>query len=220
MFLYLFNFISFVALPEKKDAILSSLPSNKINIESSGSLGVFMGDSKCHQTHPNQTLVGDKYKDWCSNIIKSPSEKPWIQYSLQNKRMKITSYAVRNGCCYYDYCCCLPETGEIIDYFCCCRLYSFSLLGSNDNVTWTTLHSVEKDQTFRYCQLKTFELQQQSQPYRFLRFVLDEEKPGCQKCMQINQMEFYGEVIPYNDFSSYEDDNEESISIIGKIKRE
>ena len=216
-------YLSFVSLPDRKDAILNSQQSVRINIESSGSLGIFLGDSKCHPTFPNQTLVGDKYKDWCSNIGKDATDKPWIQYSLPNKQMKITGYAVRNGCCYYDYCCCELETGKIIDYYCCCRLYSFSLLGSNDNRTWTVLHKVEKDTTFRYCQLKTFEIQK-TQAFRFLRFVLDEEKPGCQKCMQINQIEFYGEALtsPFSDFNSFEDDgeNEESISIIGKVKRE
>ena len=151
---------------------------------------------------------------------KGSDEKPWIQFFLKNKAMRLKGYALRNGCCYYDYCCCDPETGKYLDYYCCCQLYSFSLQGSNDNKTWKIIHRVEKDDTIRICQIKTYEFDM-TEGFQFIRLVMDEEYPGCPKCMQLNQVELYGETIYSSYYSSYEDDldNEESISIIGKIKK-
>ena len=204
--------------PDKSDAILKNTP-YKPKIDSIGSLGLFLGDSKCHQTFPNQTLIGEKKFDWCSVIPKDPQTKPWISYSYNNKAMKIHGFSVRNGCCFY-YCCCEYESGQVYDYDCCCRLYSFSLQGSNDNITWKTIHSVEKENTFYRCEYKTYEFPT-TQPFSILRLVLDEPRPGYQNCMQINQIEFYGELVDsFSSFSSFEDDNEESVSIIGKIKKE
>ena len=54
----------------------------------------------------------------------------------------------------------------------------------------------------------------------FLRILLDEQLPGCKFCMQINQIEFYGDVIDSQFAGSFEsDDNDESVSIIGKVDR-
>ena len=58
---------------------------------------------------------------------------------------------------------------------CCCRLNSYSLQVSNGNKTWTVLHKVEKDESFRFCETKTFELKRKSPPLTYFRFVLDEE---------------------------------------------
>ena len=130
--------------------------------------------------------------------------------------MKLTSYSIRNGCRYYDDCCCDPNSGHSIDIACCCELYSFSLQGSNDNSTWKTLHKVEKDASFRFCQVRTYDLPQ-TENFRFIRFKIDEEKPNCPKCLQINQIELYGELL--NSYDSFEsENNEESVSIIGKVK--
>ena len=219
--LYLLISAQFVALPSRKDALLGIEGRVKPKIEASGSLGLFMGDSKCHQTYPNQTLLGDKKIDWCSNIASNKEENPWILFSFPNKAMKLTGYAVRNGCCYYYECCCDPETGNRVDYYCCCRLYSFSLQGSNDNKTWVTIHKIEKESTFYYCKLNTYDFPE-TRSYNYVRFVLDEQWPGCPKCMQINQIELYGTTVD-SYYSSYEqfdsDENDETISIIGKVKR-
>ena len=217
----LLSYVAFQAFPDSKDAILSKTNNKTIQIDVSGSLGIYHGD-KCHKTFGNETLISDKYNEWCSNIAKDTHDKnqnPFIQYSIQQKRMAITRYSVRNGCCYYA-CCCSDVDGKIIDYDCCCNLYSYSLHGSNDNLTWTLLHKVEKDRSFDYCGVKTFELNERSQPFKYLRFVLDEEWPNCPKCMQINQIEFYGETVAsgYESYDSSEE--EESISIIGRVKKE
>ena len=61
-----------------------------------------------------------------------------------------------------------------------------------------------------------------TEPYTYFRFVLDEEWPSCPKCMQVNQIELYGETIG-SGFTSYSEsnieDDDESISIIGKVKK-
>ena len=214
--------VAFVAFPESKEALLANEKKDLINVEASGSIGLYF-DGKCHKTHPNQTLVADEKIEWCSNVASIKNDKnynPWIQYSIKGKQMKVSRYSVRNGCCYYA-CCCTEEDGKVVDYeYCCCYLYSYSLQASNDNRTWTILHKVEKDKRFDFCQTKTFELKEMSQPYTYFRFVLDEEYPNCYKCMQINQIELYGEAIA-SGYTAYSDisDDDESISIIGRVKK-
>ena len=213
--------VAFVAFPESTDAILAHHNPKEINIETSGSLGIYH-HGKCHKTYGNETLLSDEYKEWCSNIAADKTDmslNPFIQYSIKGKSMKIKKYSVRNGCCRYE-CCCVDDS-DVIEYYCCCRIYSYSLQGSNDNKTWTVLHKVEKDNSFYYCSTKTFDLPKETIAYTFLRFVLDKEWPGCPKCMQINQIELYGETIS-SGFSSFNDNNnddDESISIIGRIKK-
>ena len=214
----------YVAFPDRRDAIFanSAKTNDKINIDSSGSLGVWY-DKKCHKTYPNATLGTDIKNDWCSNIGGSDKFKgqPWISYSIKDKLMKIKGYSLRNGCCWYE--CCCEEDGTIVsDAYCCCRLSQFALEGSNDNITWNEIHSVNEDKTFYLCHFKTYEFEK-SYTYRFLRLVLKKPYPGCPNCMQINQIEFYGETI-HSPYSNYFDGNsdeldDDSISIIGKIKK-
>ena len=210
--------VAYTAIPKRDDALLTQPQISPI-IEASGSLGIrFRG--QCLPTFPNQTIIEDDRMDWCSNIMKTTNDNPWISYRLTNKAMKIRGYSVRNGCCHYV-CCCDPETDLDIDIDCCCRLYSFSLQGSNDNKTWKTIHKVEKDNSIRFCELKTYEFDL-TQPFNIVRFVMDEEFPRCLKCLQVNQIELYGKTIS-SDFYTFEDDssddNDESISIIGKVKK-
>ena len=218
MFAILFS-VKFVAFPDRKDSIFNQISKDNfklIHSESSGSMGFFR-DGKCRQTYPNQTLITNEMNDWCSNLAPSKEEKdkPWIMYSIPNKAFKITGYSIRNGCCRYV-CCCIDDNTDI-DY-CCCDLYSFSLHGSNDNLTWKLIHKVEKDSRFYHCQYKTYELDSKTEAFRYLKLVQDEEYPGCPKCMQINQIDFYGSLIDDHYSFDQEDDNDETISIIGKIK--
>ena len=215
--MFLFIAAQFIAFPERKDSLLSTHKSN-VEIEASGSLGLFLGDSQCHQTYPNQTIVGDENMDWCSNIQKS-DEMPWISYSIKNKAIKLQGYSIRNGCCHY-YCCCDSETGEVFDYECCCRLYSFSLLGSNDKTTWKVIHQVVKEPSLFRCEFKTYEFSM-TQSFKYIRLVMGEPRPGYLKCLQINQIEFYGTTFDTLDMPEIgSEENEESISIIGKIRKE
>jgi hypothetical protein len=208
----------FVAFPERKDAIFSSSKPSEIDISVSGSIGIHK-EGKCVKTDPKETLNSDERLDWCSNIvsqIEGATEKPWIAYSVKGKTMRLTGYSIRNGCC-WETCCCTDEGGVINDVYCCCRLYSFSLLGSNDNKTWKVLHRVEKDQKFRVCEFKTYKFET-NEPCRFVRFVSDEPWPNCPFCIQINQIEFYGDVMAASALSSSDsDEDDETVSIIGRL---
>ena len=212
--------MEFIAFPNSKDVVISSKSSNikDISVESSGSSGLYY-KGKCHQTFPNETLNYDEKMDWCSNFVPLESQdKPWITYSIKNQDIKVTGFSLRNGCCWYD-CCCIDDN-RILSEYCCCRLYSFSLLGSNDNRTWKTIHKVEKEEKYWSCSYKTYNFEK-TQPFHYLRLRLDAPYPGCPVCMQLNEIQFYGETIPasgiYNSFEGENDD--ESISIIGKIIR-
>ena len=209
-------FVAYVAFPESKDALFSQSTRGSVDIETSGNLGLYY-DGKCHKTFGNETIIADEYREWCSNMVKDKKDSslnPFIQYSIKGKQMKVTKYSVRNGCC-RNVCCCDDEA-DFIDTRCCCKLYSYSLIASNDNRTWKTLHKVEKDNTFYYCAIKTFDIKEAA-PYVYYRFVLDEEWPGCPKCMEINQIEFYGDAFDSNHAYSEITDEDESISIIGRV---
>ena len=209
--------VKFIAFPDRKDSIISKNPKavEDLTVTASGAIGYYY-NRECHITVPNSTLYEDKRYDWCSNIAPDKKHQPWISYSFKHSQMKLTGYSVRNGCCWYD-CCCL-ETGEVVDYICCCRLYSFSLHGSNDNVSWKLIHKVEKELRFYECEYKHYDFPL-TESFRYIKFVMDQQRPGCPRCMQINQMELYGITVD-TQFSSYEDDdNDESISIIGKVKK-
>ena len=213
--MFMFIAMEFIAIPERSDELLTK-QNVKPFVEASGSLGLYRYDTKCTRTNPNQTLTNDKYSDWCSNMVKSQSDSAWIQYSIPNKAMKLKGYAVRNGCCYYS-CCCDPDTGENLDYYCCCDLYSYSVLGSNDNQTWKTIHKIEKGH-FKYCEHKVFEFDL-TEAFQYIRFRLDEQRPGCPKCIQLNQVELYGELVESLNPQFDDDETDESISIIGKVKK-
>ena len=208
--------VAYISFPERPDSLLTNKNLNNAVIEASGSLGIFYSDSKCTPSYPNQTTQADPGHDWCSNIG-TTDDMPWISYSFPSKSMRLKGYSVRNGCCRYYDCCCIPETGERIDYYCCCRLYSFRLQGSNDKKTWKTIHKVEKDISFHICQIKTYEFPM-TESFNYVRIYLDEPKPGCPNCMQINQVELYGE-LSNTDNHFDNDDTDESISIIGKVKK-
>ena len=217
---FFISIFAFAALPDESNAIFAHENKELINIESSGSIGLHH-DGRCILTYPNETLISSEEHEWCSNISKDkndPKLNPFIQFSIKGKQMKVSKYAVRNGCCKYP-CCALNENGKIAYESCCVYLYSYSLQASNDNLTWKVIHKVEKDESFNLCQVKTFELAEKTQPFTYFRFVVDHEYPYCPKCMQINQIELYGETISNGYLPSDNNDDDESISIIGRIKK-
>ena len=210
-------FMEFIAFPQRQDAIFEKVSSiSDIRVESSGSIGFRRNDGKCILTSPNNTLITDRKQDWCSNVGTSSNDKPWISYSLKNKKMKITGYSVRTGCCWYG-CCCIDNEDDMY-VKCCCEMFSFSFQVSNDNRTWKTLHKVENYNDIRYCSVLTYEINN-NEYYTFARVVLDEKAPGCDNCMVLNQVEIYGSVSESVYMETSEDNDEESISIIGKVNR-
>ena len=213
--------VKFIAFPKRDDSIFQKQTQKEnIQVSASGSLG-FYYHGKCHMSYPNETLISNEENEWCSNIAETPDKMPWITYSLKNHRMRLTGYSLRNGCCppMHHYCCC-DETGEIIDSdgICCCRLYSFSLQGSNDNKTWKTIHSVEKKTDFYLCKYEIYEFPK-TESFQFIRLILNQEFPGCPRCLTINEVDLLGETIPFTNSFEYDEENEESVSIIGKVKR-
>ena len=217
--LLLMGFVNFIAFPESKDSILeaqSKENSKSVVVEASGSLGL-LKNGKCVKTYPNETLISDEKIEWCSNIVPQ-EQKPWIQYSINDKQMKVKKFSIRNGCCRYV--CCCDDTGKVIDGYCCCYMYSYSLHASNDNKTWKAIYKVEKDNSFYSCLTKTFELEKETEPFTYFRLVLDEEYPNCKRCMQVNQIEFYGKVVNRGITSYSDNEDDESISIIGRVRNE
>ena len=206
--------VKYVVFPERKDAIVKAPYSSNTNlkIEASGSIGLHY-QGKCNPTYPNETLNVNEKLDWCSNVG-SEGNMPWIQFSFTDSQMKVKGYSIRNGCCWYS-CCCLDDNTDI--YGCCCRLYSFSLHGSDDNVTWTQIHEVKKEDNFWLCLAKTYEFPE-TRPYKYIRLRMDENYPGCVSCFQINEIQILG--TKTNSFLEPDNanDEDESVSIIGKVK--
>ena len=206
-FLLLFEIIPF---NERKDNILKNNQKD-MKVYASGSIGQWI-DDKCVMTHPEDAVDSKTRKtDWCSNINKTKTDRPWLEVSLNGKTMKIKGYSLRAGCCEYP--CCCDENG--VAYNCCCDLYSWSLQGSNDNTTWKTLHKVEQDKEFYGCRNRTYDIET-TDAFAYIRLIQDLPWPTCNYCICINKMELYGSTEAYG--GSY-DDNEESVSIIGKVKR-
>ena len=203
-------FYEIIPFHERKDNILKS-NFDDVVVTASGSIGQYYNDS-CHQTNPIHA-IDDQFRkiDWCSNMNKTNTDYPWLVVSLKSKKMVLTGYAIRSGCCYYD--CCCTENGKRI--FCCCDLYSWSLQGSNDNVTWVTIHKVEADKKFYDCANRYYDIVNHNRAFKYIRLIQDQPWPGCNYCICINKMELYGHTDSM--VMDTEDDNED-VSIIGKIK--
>ena len=63
----------------------------------------------------------------------------------------------------------------------------------------------------------TFEFDE-TESFKYVRVVQDEEYPDCPYCMQINQLELYGKKTD-DGFDSEVDESDESVSIIGKVNK-
>ena len=56
--------------------------------------------------------------------------------------------------------------------------------------------------------------------YMFVKLQADEEYPYCPFCMQINQVELYGETSDSHFLGAIDaDDNDETVSIIGRLNK-
>lgn len=159
----------------------------------------------------------NKAYDWCSNCLRSYDEHPWITFSLDQRRIRLTGYFIRAGCCYYDRCCC--DDGR---YYCAkCCLYSWSLQISEDNKTWTSIHTIEKDDAMRRCAERTYKFEKEYTA-RFIRLIQNEPCPGDPPCISLNRFDLYGEITGVepiaDDFVSFHDDDDD-VSIIGHISK-
>ena len=177
---------------------------NDVSVAASGSRACyFYSINKDVLTKPESVIDPNDKLDWCSNINESKNDHPWITTTFKDEKLSLSGYSIKSGCCDYSICCCL--------------IYSWSLLGSNDNKTWTKLHSVEKNKEFRDCTEKSFKVDKKGS-FSMFKLIQDEPEPGCWYCMDISRIEFYG-TMSNNDYSNDDVSNEDEISIIGRVSK-
>lgn len=189
---------------------------NIVVVEASGSSYQTINGTN-QKTKPEYAIMPvDKTYDWCSNCGRSYEDFPWISFSLKQKKISFSGYFLRAGCCYGTRCCC-----ENQGYCVRCCLYSWKLQISDDNKTWTDVHSVEKDWKMEYCSEKTYNLEK-TYIAKFVRLIQTENCPGDPPCLAINRIELLGGTIDdsneSDDFTSFHDDDED-VSIIGHISK-
>lgn len=186
---------------------------NIISMEASGSSQQIINMS-LQTTKPEYAIYPwDKKYDWTSNCVVNEGEHPWILFKFDRRKIKLTGYFMRAGCCYEHECCCYP----VGNYCVTCCLYSWTLQVSNDNKNWTDAHKVEGNFKMERCGEETYTLDKEYEA-RYVRVTQIEPCPGNPPCMAINKLELYGEVneilIP-DEIIEFNDD--EDISIIGHV---
>ena len=175
-----------------------------VSVVASGSSECFFHSlGKDILTKPESVIDPEDKLEWCSNFNRSKTDYPWIAAIFKDRKFTMSGYSIKSGCC---------ELASV----CCCNIYSRSILGSNDNKTWSKLHTVEKDKTFRKCEEKTFKVNEKGS-YSMFKLIQDEPLPGCWFCMSISKLEFYGSS---NNDKGNEIPNEDEVSIIGRLKSE
>ena len=128
----------------------------------------------------------NKEYDWCSNCGRTYEDHPWITFSLKNKKIKLTGYFVRAGCCYASsgLCCCEdPSYSYCVE----CCLYSWSLQISNDNKTWNEVHKM-KDEEMRRCTERSYNLDRAYEA-KYVRLIQNEACPGDPPCIALNKFD-------------------------------
>ena len=155
-------------------------------------------------TKPESVIDPQDKLELCSNINKSKNDRQFLATVFEGRKLALSGYSIRSGCC------------EYLSSRSCYLIYSWSILGSNDNRTWTKIHSVEKDKEHEDCKEKSFKVGEKGS-YSMFKIVQDEPEPRCWYCMNINKLKFYGSM------SESDGDvvlNDDEISIIGRVKRE
>lgn len=154
-----------------------------------------------------------KNHDWLSNLYYAFEGRPWISFSIKNARVKFDKLYIRAGCCYTI---CPAERFKYNIRGC---LYTWSLQTSEDNKTWKTIHKVEKDKDFEYCNEKFYTLDRYYDA-RYVRIIQDDPYPGDMPGFALNKLEFFGDVI-YDREDDIIDPSEddEDITVIGHLSR-
>ena len=201
----LFLFIRDFSYNEKFDGVFNNIYNEKyISVVSSGSSSSYFTTIRLDVSTKAESVINPRDKlEWCSNIDRTKKDRPWIVTIFRDRKLTMSGYSIKSGCC------------EIAKSGCCCMLYSWSILGSNDNKTWTKLHSVEKDQDLKKCTEMSFRVDKKGF-YSMFKIMQDEPHPECYLCFSINQIEFYGTIDKDID---EETSNVNEVSIVGKYKR-
>ena len=199
-----------------EEGIFAKIYDKKIvNFSVSGNSYQYVNGTK-RLTKPEYAIYPfDKLYDWCSNCPLNYDDHPFIMFYVENHEFKFNGYLIRAGCC--DEGCCCDDT-----YYGCayCCLYSWSIQISNDNQTWTTVHSIAKDAKMRDCKEATFQFEKYYVA-KYVRLIQDERCPGYPPCLAINRIDFFGTALSSGveeEFVSYHDDDED-VSIIGHISK-
>lgn len=156
------------------------------------------------RTKPENCVDPESKLDWCSDMDFERKRMPWLLISLKEKFVKISGYSMKLGCCEYGYC--------------CCRIHSWKLEGSNDNKTWSLLHEGVRDKDYKDCDQKTFQTKEGT--YSMFRLSQTEPWPDCPSCIFINKIELFGELLESEYSRPSIVDNDEEVSIIGKVHKE
>ena len=178
---------------------------NLTSVEASGSTMVWnRTKQKDILTKPEFAVdpEADDY-EWCSDINKTLFDHPWILFNFKKRKFQMSGYSLKQACC--------DAVG------CCCIIYSWSMQGSNDNKTWTTIDKQEKQRDFNDCDTKSWEVSSQ-QRYSYIRLIQDEPFPKCWYCIGLSKIEIYGTLsgAEMDNFDSNQDADDE-VSIIGKV---
>ena len=179
---------------------------NDVSVIASGSQRCYsFSIEKTILTKPESVIDPDDKLEWCSNLNRSATDFPWLAAVFNNKKLSITGYSLKTGCCEftYDSCCCMP--------------YSWSVLGSNNNKTWTKIHSIEKEANLKICQEKSYRVDKKGS-FSMIKLIQDESEQGCLLCLSLSKLEFYGELEEKNE-EEEETTSEDEVSIIGRVKR-
>ena len=143
---------------------------------------------------------------WCSDYDWNHNKFPYLQINFQKSRLALSGYSIQAGCCEYS-------------YGCCCTPFSWEISGSNDNKTWTKIHSIEKNKFLTNCANQSFSLPSKSIPYKSFRMTQTEPVSGCPTCMDLLRFEVYGDFdgSSYIYSEDFDDQNDDEVSIIGKV---
>ena len=193
---------------EKFDGVFkNTYNEDSVSVVASGSTECFFPEfGKDILTKPESAIDPEDKLEWCSNINRSKTDYPWISTVFKNKKLSLSGYSIKSGCCKYS------TDG------CCCLIYSWSILGSNDNKTWTKLHSVRNDLELGICKEKSFQVDKKGS-FSMFKIIQDEPEPGCWYCIALSKLELYGTLSDYNNDNGEEVSNEDEVSIIGRIKK-
>lgn len=178
--------------------------SNITSLETSGNY--FCYDESLKEdvlSKPENCVDPDSKLEWCSTYDYSNRLIPFLQMNFKDS-VRISGYSMKLGCCYTSWC--------------CCRIYSWKLEGSNDNSTWEVIHSEEKQKDFKECNERSFEVKS-PKFFRMIKLTQTEAYPSCPSCIGLAKFELYGDL----DDSNYQlfidrPEIEDEVSIIGKVK--
>ncbi|EAY16283.1 hypothetical protein TVAG_423360 [Trichomonas vaginalis G3] len=210
----MFLFLCEELLTDQSSILKNAYKQNIIEYSASGSSSQNINGT-IQKTKPEYAFNQiEKDYDWCSNCGHSRKEHPYLILHIKNRTMNLQGYYLKSGCSNKIECCCF----EGVSYCAECCLYSWSFQISNDNLTWKTIHKVEKDKEMRRGKEKTYKF---SETYNaiYVRLIQDEACPGDPPCLALNKIELIGtydgsEILP--DFFDNEDDD---VSIIGHISK-